>query len=286
VSPPGRRGAPAPPGDVGGVEETFVFSADRWHLEDEREFLRRSLDDAKSELEAGDLGRADYDALCRRDEARLGAIEAALAVLDAEEDGEAAQEARRPRRRGRLLLLVGVAALVAGAAILAYDLATPRAPGQPITGSIKVNVDKEVEIQLAQAATLVNENSTTDIQEALTIYARVLSEQPHQPQALAETGYLEWEAGVGSHDAQLRAEGTALVKQSLAVERDDYAAHLFMGTIDFEGEHDAAAAVVQYRTFLSEKPPADLITRAAPFLRAAYGAAGVPVPPEVPPASS
>ncbi len=199
MSPPDRREAPAPPGELDGVEETFVLSADRWHLEDEREFLRRSLDDAQSELEAGDLERADYDALRRRDEARLGAVEAALAVLDAEDEAEAEEESRRPRRRGRWLLVVGIAALVAGTTLLAVDLATPRAPGQPITGSIKVNTQKEVEIQLAQAATLVNENSTTAIQEALTIYARVLSEQPRQPQALAETGWFDWEAGVQSH---------------------------------------------------------------------------------------
>jgi hypothetical protein len=284
VSAPEGQAPPVTHNDES-LEETFVLSADRWHLEDEREFLRRSLDDAESELEAGDLDRADYDALRRRDEARLGAVEAALAVLDAEDEEEAEQQSRRPRRRGRALLFVGIAALVAGTTLLAVDLATPRAPGQPITGSIKVNTQKEVEIQLAQAATLVNENSASAIQEALTIYARVLSEQPRQPQALAETGWFDWEAGVQSHDAQLRAEGTALVKRSLAVERDDYAAHLFLGTIDFEGAHDAAAAVAQYGAFLAEKPPAALIAKAAAFLRAAYGAAGLPVPPAVPPAT-
>jgi cytochrome c-type biogenesis protein CcmH/NrfG len=275
--------APAVPGDLDEVEETFVLTADRWHLEDEREFLRRSLDDARSELEAGDLERGDYDALCRRDEARLGAVEAALRVLDAEDEEEAAAE-HAPRRRGRWLLLVGVAALVAGATLLAYDLATPRAPGQPITGSIKVNLHEEIEIQLGQATTLVNEHSTSATAEALTIYARILQEDPKQPQALAETGYLEWEAGLRSGDRTLESEGTALVRRSVAVEPDDYAAHLFLGTIDSEGAHDYAAAVVQFRDFLAENPPAPLIASAAVFVRAAYGAAGLPVPPQVPPA--
>jgi len=284
VSAPERQSVPDAPGSLDEIEETFVLSADRWHLEDEREFLRRSLDDAKSELEAGDLERADYDVLCRRDEARLGAVEAALRVLDAEDKEEAEAESRRPPHRGRWLLAVGVAALVAGATLLAFDLASPRAPGQPITGSIKVNTQKQIDIQLAQAATLVNENSTTATQEALTIYAHILQEQPRQPQALAETGWLEWEAGLHSDDKSLRTEGTTLVKQSLAVEPDNYAAHLFLGTIDFEGAHDTAAAIAQYRAFLKEKPPAQLIATAAPLLRAAYGAAGLPVPPQVPPA--
>jgi cytochrome c-type biogenesis protein CcmH/NrfG len=280
-----RPGATAAPGDLEGVEETYLLSADRWHLEDEAEFLRRSLDDAKSELEAGDLGRADYDVLCRRDEARLGAVEAALRVLDAEDEAEAEAESRAPRRRGRWLLVVGIAALVAATTLLAFDLASPRAPGQPITGSLKVNKQQQIETQLAQASTLLSENSTAATQEALTIYAHVLSEDPRQPQALAETGWLEWEAGVHSDDKSLRTEGTTLVRRSLAVEPDDYAAHLFLGTIDFEGTHDTAAAIVQYRAFLAEGPPAKLIASAAPFLRAAYSAAGLAIPAEVPLAS-
>lgn len=291
MSAPDGQAPPAAPGDLDHVEETFVLSADRWHLEDEREFLRRSLDDAQSEFEAGDLERADYDALRRRDEARLGAVAAALRVLDAEdkdaEDKEAAEaDAHAPHRRGRWLLAVGVAALIAGSTLLAFDLASPRAPGQPITGSIKVNTQKQIAIQLAQAAALVNENSTTAIQEALTIYAHVLQEKPDQPEALAETGWFDWEAGVQSGERSLRTEGTKLVKQSLTVQPDDYAAHLYLGTIDFEGAHDTAAAIVQYRAFFGEKPPAQLIARAAVFLRAAYQAAGLPLPPQVPPAGS
>jgi hypothetical protein len=292
VSAPERPGATAVPGDLEGVEETYVLSADRWHLEDEAEFLRRSLDDAKSELEAGDLGRADYDVLCRRDEARLGAVQAALRALDAEDKqeaeaaAEAAAESRGPRRRrGRWLLVVGVAALVAGATLLAFDLASPRAPGQPITGSLKVDTQKQIEVQLAQATALLSENTTTATQEALTVYAHVLSEDPRQPQALAETGWLEWEAGLHSNDKSLRAEGTTLVKRSLAVEPDDYGAHLFLGTIDFDGVHDTAAAITQFRAFLAEGPPASLIASAAPVLRAAYSAAGVALPAGVPPAA-
>ena len=286
MSTPERPGTTAAPGELEDVGETYVLSADRWHLEDEAEFLRRSLEDAKSELEAGDLGRADYDALCRRDEARLGAVQAALGALDAEDQREAEAERRAPRRRGRWLLAVGLAALVAGATLLAFDLASPRAPGQPITGSLKVDTAKQIEVQLAQASALLSDNSTTATQEALTVYAHVLSEDPRQPQALAETGWLEWEAGVHGNDRPLRTEGTTLVKRSLAVEPDDYAAHLFLGTIDFEGAHDTASAITQYQAFLAERPPAQLIASAAPFLRAAYGAAGLALPAGVPPAAA
>ena len=42
---------------------------------------------------------------------------------------------------------------------------------------------------------------------------------------------------------------------------------------------------MQYRAFLAENPPAQLVASAAVFVRAAYGAAGLPVPPQVPPAA-
>jgi hypothetical protein len=283
-------GADVDAGDIDGghieeAAETFVLSADRWHLEDERQFLHRSLDDARSELEAGDLGQADYDSLCRRDEARLGAVEAALRVLDDEDKAEAVAEATSRRRGRRWLLVVGLAALVAGTTLLAVDVATARAPGQPITGSVKVNQAQQVATQLAQATTLENEGSSSDIAEALIIYAHVLSEDPKQPVALRETGWLEWQNGVNTHERSFETEGTTLVKQSLAVAPNDYAAHLYLGTIDFVGAHDAAAAVVQYRAFFAEQPPAQLIASAASYIRDAYQAAGLPVPAQVPAAA-
>jgi hypothetical protein len=288
VSTPERPGVTAVPGELGDVPETYVLSADRWHLEDEAEFLRRSLEDAKSELEAGDLGRADYDALRRRDEARLGAVEAALRALDAEDQQEAEAEteteSRAPRRRGRWLLAVGVAALVAGATLLAFDLASPRAPGQPITGSLKVDTTKQIAIQLAQAEALEGEHTTAATEEAITVFSHVLAEDPRQVEALSEGGWLVWQEGLHSDDRSLRIEGTTLVKHALAIEPGDYAAHLYLGTIDLEGSHDARAATVQYQAFLDEHPPADLISNAAPLLRTAFSEAGLALPAGVPPA--
>jgi hypothetical protein len=282
---------PAPPDaiDQGAddeVSETFVLPGDRWHLEDERDFLQRSLDDARRELEAGDLASTDYDALVRRDEARLGAVVAALGVLDAEEaaveeeEGHARVASRRRRRRW--LAVVGGLALVAATVLLAVDLATPRAPGQPITGSIKVDTQKQIAEQLSQAATLVNEHSNSATAEALIIYAHVLVEEPRQVVALSETGWLEWLQGQQSGDRELQQEGTALVQRAVSVQANYYAAHLFLGTIDLEGSHDAAEAVAQYSMFLAENPPAALVKTAAVYLRLAYEEVGLPVPGAVP----
>lgn len=270
----------------------------RWRLEDQRSFLVRSLADLRAELDAGDIETRDYEALAARDQDRLSAVEAQLRELDDEiaarlraaKDAEgtptddAATSGRSdgaPRTRSRRRVWLGVVATVAlsaGATLLVVHLASPRLPGQPETGSIKQNVDQEIETQLAEASALVNQGTETALSGALTVYRTVLTEDPNQPQALAETGWLEWEAGFASTDTSLETKGKALVERSVSVERNDFAAHLFLGTIDLESGNDPAAAVAQYKIFLSEHPPKAQITPAASLIKRAFGAVGQPVP--------
>jgi phage terminase Nu1 subunit (DNA packaging protein) len=54
---------------------------ERWHLEDEAEFLRRSLTDAEAEHAAGDLSDEDFALLERRDRGRLAEVTTELAEL-------------------------------------------------------------------------------------------------------------------------------------------------------------------------------------------------------------
>jgi hypothetical protein len=287
VSP--RRGAVTAP-----RKDADARSGDdrRWRLEDQRDFLVRSLADLRSEFAAGDLEARDYEALLARDEGRLSAVEDELRGLDAEEsetDAAAAgpghpdpDEAKRATRRRRpLLAVIATVALTAGATLLVIHLASPRLPGQPETGSAPQNLAKEVLTQLAEASILVEEGTSTSLDQALTVYRTVLVEDPTQPQALAETGWLEWEAGFSGGNTKLQRSGTALVARSIKVEPSDYAAHLFMGTIDLKGDHDAAAAVAQYKAFLSDHPPKAQITTAAPLIRQAFSEAGRPVPASV-----
>jgi cytochrome c-type biogenesis protein CcmH/NrfG len=269
----------------------------RWRLEDQRDFLVRSLADLRTERDAGDIETRDFEALLSRDEGRLRTVEAELRELDIEEEeieeeeeeasadaaptGDAADAARRPAGRGRRrrwLGVVAIVALTAGSTLLVVHLASPRLPGQPETGSITESLAGQIQTQLAEASVLVDEGTRSSLSEALTVYRKVLSEDADQPQALAETGWLEWEAGFSATDASLEAKGKALVGRSLRVERDDYAAHLFLGTIELNQDHDPAAAVSQYQAFLAEHPPKALITSAAPLIRQAFDAVGQPVP--------
>lgn len=259
----------------------------RWRLEDQRDFLVRSLADLRLELDAGDIEPRDYEALVARDEGRLSAVEAELLDLDIEEAAapvpapDAPTDPAAPARSGRRRVWLGViatVALTAGTTLLVIHLAAPRLPGQPETGSITQNLAQEVQTQLAEASALVDDGTQSSLSEALAVYRQVLSEDPNQPQALAETGWLEWEAGFSVGDSSLETDGKGLVQRSLKVERDDYAAHLFLGTIELNQDHDPAAAVTQYSAFLSEHPPKSLITTAAPLIKQAYGAVGQPVP--------
>ena len=278
-------------------------SSDRWRLEDEREFLVRSLDDAELEHRAGDLSTDDFEALRRRDRSRLEEVEASLAALEPatgiEQAGTeqartgqavgarsiadaAGSPAAPPRRRRRWwLVVVGVGAIAAGAVLLVLRLLAPQLPGQSISGSVDLNASQRIEQELAQATVLANEGTKASITRALAVYQQVLADEPNQPQALAEMGWLEWQAGAADDKPSLVIEGKAMVQRSLKVKPYDYAARFFLGTILLK-QGDAAGAVVQYRAFLAEGPPAREVTTAAPLVRQAFTAARLPLPPGVP----
>ena len=64
--------------DVGGGARA---GDDRWYLNDQRDFLLRSIADAHSEHDAGDLSDADFSLLVARDRRRLADVELALGEL-------------------------------------------------------------------------------------------------------------------------------------------------------------------------------------------------------------
>ncbi len=63
---------------------TRLEREERWHLVDERDFLRRSLLDAEREHAAGDLSDEDHALLVARDTSRLAEVEAELTAVESE----------------------------------------------------------------------------------------------------------------------------------------------------------------------------------------------------------
>jgi cytochrome c-type biogenesis protein CcmH len=75
--------------DQAAAELEAEVGADAGQLIERRRFLERSLADAEAEYRAGDMSEEDLQLLCRRDTARLSAVEARLAQLAGSVNSEA-----------------------------------------------------------------------------------------------------------------------------------------------------------------------------------------------------
>ncbi len=306
-----RRTAFVGPAEATRLEEAADAGASPDELDDRRRFLEQSLADAYAEHRAGDLSDADYQALRRRDTARLAALDrridalargasgpaGAIAVATTEtleadgavatgEEGAVADPAagppapRPPRsRRQRLLLGGGVTALVAALVLVVSLSAAHRLPGQTSSGNVTLGRQARVQQTLAQAAALENQNQPG---EAARLYQKVLDGQPKNAVALAQLGWLEYEIGVQGTSASLVADARAKLTEAVQLAPTDYAGRLYLGTLLLQQDGNAAGAVAQFQAFLAAGPPADLLTQAAPILRKAYTQAAVPVPSQVP----
>jgi hypothetical protein len=273
---------------------------ERWYLTDEQDFLRRSLDDARREREAGDLSDEDYAVLVTRDSARLAEVEAELAALGTEPAGPSEPEGKRdassvtepsegdagadPAARPPMALWrkvgIGVSCLfiAAGVVILVVHFVQARQPGQASSGGITVSQAQLIEQQLAQAASLASAGGAKNDQAALVLYNDVLSTDPSNPSALAGAGWLMWNLGTASHVAAYTVDGRSEVKRAVRVAPTYYQGHLYLGLILANQDHNNAAAVVQFDEFLADNPPSDELPVIAPDVAPSYLAVGKPVP--------
>lgn len=173
-------------------------------LEEERDFLLRSLDDLERERAAGDVDDHDYRTLKDDYTAR------AASVLRAIEDGRAALAAQGPERsRGRQLATIGAVVLVAVVAGVLVAQSSGRRGSGGLTGldvtaaSGRISQCQELEQQ-------------GDADAALGCYSEVLDALPANVEALTYRGWLqvrefEIAAGLDDLDAaiQLAPESTA-----------------------------------------------------------------------------
>jgi hypothetical protein len=271
-------------------------AGERWYLADQQDFLRRSLEDARREHEAGDLSDEDYDVLVTRDAARLSEVETELAALGPEPPEPAEPEAKpgahsaaetddadgAPRAPMALWRKVGIAAscllIVAGVVILVVHFVQARQPGQASSGSISVSQAQTIEQQLAQAASLASAGGSKNDQSALVLYNDVLSTDPSNPAALAGAGWLMWNLGTSSHVAGFTEDGRSEVTRAVRVAPTYYQGHLYLGLILANQDHNNAAAVVQFDEFLADGPPASELPAVAADVEPSYVAVGKPVP--------
>lgn len=251
----------------------------RADLEEERSFLLRSLEDLEREHSAGDLTDEDHAALRAQYVARTAAV---LRSLDAGAEQGAggpgpvdtrpvatAPETSPPparRRRRRLLVVGAVVAVVAAAVATVLAVVGPRLPGETVTGSVPLTESQKAARTLAQAET---DEGRGDALDAIKLYQAVLSEEPRQEVALAEVGWLEYEAGVEARRATLLSLGESQEQQAESVAPGAAAPHLYLGSM-LLAQGDAAGAVAQFRLFLAAHPPRATVRAAVPFITKAY----------------
>lgn len=203
-------------------------------LEEQRDFLLRSLDDLDRERAAGDLDDHDYETL--RDDYTARAAETLRAI---EEHRTAYESARRPVSRGRLLaILAGVVVFAVVAGLLVANALGAREAGDTASGGITT---RQSPSQRAQGCIPLMQSGPA---EAIECFQGVLDDDPRNPVALTWLGWTLELSTTGLEGAQadsLRESATALVDRAVEADPDYSYARAFRAVLAFRrGEHEAA----------------------------------------------
>lgn len=238
---------------------------DRDELEEERDFLLASLQDLEREREAGDLSERDYQALHADYTARAAVVLRALDRGRSRPAGRGSQADRPVKTRRPLVVTLGVillVAAVAGGAVATFS--AQREPGAPMTGSLPDTPSGRMQ----QALRLESEGQAA---EALKIYDELIKENPRDIAALSYRGWLLKRAGLAD-------QAMDSLDRAIAVDPKFPDAHFFRGMVLYQDRKDPAAAVTEFRLFLSNNPPPEMIPLVEDVLRRAMADAGQPVP--------
>lgn len=207
-------------------------------LSEERDFLLGSLDDLDAEFAAGDLDRADYEALRADYTARAAAV-----LRRIEGQPGAVPRDPTPDRTGgdRWWWVVGVVALAAVAGVLVAGFSGSRSAGESITGDIRVTA-REL-LRDAQVAF-----ADGDLEGAIAHYDEVLELQPSNVEALT---YKAWFTRLLGDPAA----AAPLVEDAVAIDPDYADARVFAASIALElGDVGAARSHLDAFDALSAPP--------------------------------
>lgn len=178
-------------------------------LEEQRDFLLRSLDDLEREHDAGDVDDHDYEALKDDYTARAARV---IRSIEAHEARVAA--ARRPTSRLRLVVVAAAVvafALVSG--VLVAQAAGRRSAGEGLTGDVRETTRDRLDEAVALAA-------EGDYAGAIEIEDEILAEQPDNVEALTYKGWFQWRSGDES--------GVVTLIDATEVDSDYPATHVFL----------------------------------------------------------
>jgi cytochrome c-type biogenesis protein CcmH/NrfG len=250
--------------------------SDRDALEEERNFLLRSLDDLDAERADGNVDDETYARLHADYTARAARVIHRL-------DGDPVEAVTGPppvSARRRVLTIAGVVvfALVVGVA-LAYGLGA-RLPGQTITGNAAVSTQPSAKEQVAGLRAKVRANpndaatrlalaqalmGTQDGTGALAQFQAAAKLDPTNPQPYAYSGWLIRLEGFPD-------QGLTLLDKAIALDPKYADARFFKGLILFRDKKQPDAAIPEFQQYLVAAPNSPLAAQVRQLLAQAVEA--------------
>ena len=218
-------------------------------LEEQRDFLLRSLDDLESERAAGELDEEDYRNL--KDGYTARAAEVLRALEQDRGVRERAVAAAPPRARWkRPVGVLVVLALAVGAGLAVAAAAGSRRPGETVTGG---GGQTAATSRLAEAASVARD----DPRRALELYDSVIEDDPGNVEAWAERGLLLASLSVGIERPGLLDEARRSVDRALELDPEQPRSRFYLGLIELFGG-DRPAAEAAFEQALADDPPPPL----------------------------
>ena len=218
-------------------------------LEEERDFLLRSLEDLEREYAVGDVDDSDFEELKDDYTAR------AAAVIRAIEDRTEAVKSLRPQRNWQrtALGLVLVGAMAVGASWVVFRNAGTRAPGQGLTGDIRQdssNLILQAQGLTGQAqASLQAGDSAKAIKQfesAVQTYDKALEISPENVQALTYRGWVLHTIALSSEPsvaAEFDRQALEYLDEAIAIDPLYSDARVFRAILERNAGDFAAAKV-------------------------------------------
>ncbi len=268
-------------------------SNERVTLENERDFLLKSIENLESEFDAGGIDEDSYKVLHDDYTAR------AAAVLRSLRAGKKTEQKVAPVSSRRRLLTIGAVALfvaIAGVS-LAFALGA-RLPGQTATGNSESSGDTKVtpgdRQRRLEAAVAADPNDIAarlllaqyleaqgDLAKALAQYDAVLDIDPASAPALAQSGrilYLTAERAPSADAAGLVAKALARLDSALGNDPDYSEARFFRAIIRANDFGDFVGAQSDLQRYLVAEPSGRFADQARQLLTDVTNALESPSP--------
>jgi tetratricopeptide (TPR) repeat protein len=194
-------------------------------LEEERDFLLRSLRDLEAEHDAGDVDDGDYAAL--KDDYTARAASAIRAIEGHRVEMSAARPTRSPARR--IAVAAAVALFAIGTGVLVAQWSGARGAGDSITGGIRSDTRDE----LLEARQAFSQNPP-DYLQAIKVYDQVLKQDPANVEALAYRGWMYRLVALqasGSQRTDLQTQARDSLAQALRTDPKDPTSLIFMAAV-------------------------------------------------------